>query len=280
VELNKFAAGLISAGTVFLAPFAQAQSNEDASTAHRLIVRSGVSVQLRGFTDQLEGEIRQNPAGLDEKLVSTLAEAAKQAFRPESLQQDMTARIAKKLTLADMKVALTWLEGEAGRRVTQAEELNSTTFDLQRFQVFTERLKLKPLASKRQKLIAELISVTDAVKASAVTQETLSLGVAMGMDALQPKERRAGEATLRGRLRMVMPPEKINAALAERLPMLHAYNYRDVTDADLQGYVRFLKSAGGKRYQDGMTAAFLEGLGRASVQVGELVGQRQRETAM
>jgi hypothetical protein len=118
------------------------------------------------------------------------------------------------------------------------------------------------------------------VKAATATQETLALGVAMGMDALQPKERRAGEATLRRHLRMMMPPEKVNAALAESLPMLYAYNYRDVSDADLQGYFGFLKSVGGKRYQDGMTAAFLESLGRASVQVGELVGQRQRQTAM
>jgi len=29
-----------------------------------------------------------------------------------------------------------------------------------------------------------------------------------------------------------------------------------------------------------MNAAFIEGLGRASVQVGELTGQRQRQTAL
>ena len=35
-------------------------------------------------------------------------------------------------------------------------------------------------------------------------------------------------------------------------------------------------SAEGKRYQDGMTGAFIEGLARASVKVGELTAQRKQ----
>ncbi|HEU4922927.1 MAG TPA: hypothetical protein VFT23_07620 [Burkholderiales bacterium] len=42
----------------------------------------------------------------------------------------------------------------------------------------------------------------------------------------------------------------------------------------------FLKSAAGKRYQGGMNAAFMEGLSRASMQMGELAAARQRQTAL
>lgn len=275
-----YAGCVISSLGVLLAPLAYAQSDETSATAHRLVVRSGLSVQLRGFTGQVEAGIQQNQVGLDDKMVRVLMDAAKEAFRPEVLEEDMTGRVARKLTVGDMKIALAWLESDAGRRVTQAEELSSTSFDPASFQAYAEQVKAKPVAARRQKLIAELISATDAVKAAATSQESIALGVALGMDSLQPRERRIGESALRGSLRQMMPPEKVQAVFAAQLPGLYAYTYRELSDKDLDSYVAFLKSVGGKRYQDAMTAAFLEGLGRASVKVGELAAQRQRQTAM
>ena len=50
------------------------------------------------------------------------------------------------------------------------------------------------------------------------------------------------------------------ANLAEQLLPLYAYFYRDVPEADLAAYVRFLGTTGGKRYQQGMTDAYVESL--------------------
>jgi hypothetical protein len=280
MKVERTAVRLFSVLAMALAPMAYAQPEEAAVTAHRLMIRSGLSVQLRGFTAHIQREIKQNPAGLDEKMVAALSDAAKEAFRADLLQEDMTARVAKKITVGDMKAALTWLDTDAGQRVTLAEELSSAAFDQKRFLEYTEDLNAKPLLNKRKKLMSELVSATNAVRAVAATQEAIALGIAIGMDSLQPKERRVGEAALRGRVREMMQPEKLQAALAQQLPVLFAYEYREVSDDDLAGYVGFLKTAAGKRYQDGMTGAFIEGLGRAAVQVGELAGQRQRQTAM
>jgi hypothetical protein len=275
---------LFSIAALLLAPAAHAQSDaqreEAAATAHRLMVRSGLSVQLRGLTDQIIGDIRQNAASLDPSVVGGLVDAARQAFRPEALQQDMTARVAKKLTVGDMNAALVWLENEAGSRVTRAEELVSVSFDAERAQAFAEGLKAKPLSAKRQKLIADLMSTTGAVRTAAAMAETMAFGIAIGIDSLRPREQRMGEQRIRAGVRQAMPPEKMQAVFAQQLPVTYAYTYRDLSDADLGGYVDFLKTAAGKRYQEGMNAVFLEGLARASGQIGELAGQRQRQTAL
>lgn len=265
---------------MLLAPLAHAQSDEAAATAHRLMIRSGLPVQLRGFTLQIEREIRQNAVKLDDKMVAALVGAAREAFRPEALQQDMTVRAAKKLTLSDMRSALAWLESESGQRLTRAEERASAAVDEQQLREYAERLKAKPLGAKRQKLISDLISASSAVRAYMATQEAIALGVAIGMDSLQPRERRIGEAKLRARLREAMPAEKLQAVLAQQLPIVFAYMYRDIAEPELSAYLGFLKSVAGKRYQDGMNAAFVEVLGRASVEMGELAGQRQRQTTM
>jgi len=265
---------------ILLAPMAHGQQSETTVTAQRLMVRSGMAVQLNAFVTQFEGEIRRNDAKLDDRMVATLSAAAKEAFQPDVLQKDITARMAKTLTLGDMRAALAWLDSDLGQRVTRAEELASTTFDLERLREFAGGLKSKPLGPKRENLLSQLSVATDAVRVAAATQEILMLGVAIGIDSLQPPERRAGEAVLRSRLREVMPPEKLRAALAQDMPLLSAYMYRGVPDADLIGYVDFLKSAPGKRYQDGTIAAFMEGLARASMRMGEVAARRREEATL
>jgi hypothetical protein len=77
-----------------------------------------------------------------------------------------------------------------------------------------------------------------------------------------------------------MHSEQARSAIAEQLLPLYAYFYRDVSDADLRAYVRFLGTTAGKRYQQGMTDAYVESLGRAGIRVGTLAGEQQRRISM
>ena len=108
----------------------------------------------------------------------------------------------------------------------------------------------------------------------------MALGIALGMDSLQPQERRVGEARIRAHMRQALPADKLQALFAQQLPISYAYTYREISDADLAAYAGFLRGATGKRYQEGMNAAFMEGIARASMQLGDLAGTRQRQTAL
>jgi hypothetical protein len=50
---------------------------------------------------------------------------------------------------------------------------------------------------------------------------------------------------------------------------MYAYVYREVSDADLDDYVRFCASPLGQRYSEALAAALVGALTRASVRVGE-----------
>ena len=271
---------LFSAAALLLAPGLYAQTGESNATAERLMVRSGLAVQLRGLTDQIVADIRQNMANIDQGSVERLVESARHAFRPEALQQDIAARVARKLTVGDMNVALAWLDTYAGARITHAEEVASGSIDTTRLAEYAHRLQTKPLPAERQKLISDLISATGAVRVAAAAAQTMALGIALGMDSLQPQERRVGAERLRAHIRQAMPADKVQAVYAQQLPLSYAYTYREISDADLAAYVGFLKGATGKRYQEGMNAAFMEGLAQASTQMGEFAATRQRRTAL
>lgn len=267
-------AGLACALTMALGAGAYAQSAEALADAQRVMTRSGMAVALRGFTAQVENGLRHTTAGLEAELLPPLRRAVLEAFRPDRLREDITTLVAQKLIREDMQAAVRWLETEAGRRVTLAEELGSAVQDEARFAAYVEALKNRPLSAERSGLIEEVISAAGAVGTAAATQQAIALGIARGLDALRPEEKRLGEAAIRGRLRQAMPPERLRSGLARQLSMLFAYVYRDVSDDDLRAYARFLNSSAGKRYQYGMNAAFMEGLERASQRVGELAGPK------
>lgn len=277
---TKSALQLLSAALILIAPAPYAQDDASTATAKRLMVSSGLAVQLRGVTGQIVGDIRQNMANVDQSTVERLAEAARQAFRPEALQQDITVRVAKKLTVGEMQAALAWLDTDAGARITRAEEAASGASDATRLAQYAQQLQTKPLPPERRKLIADVISATGAVRVAASVAENMALGIALGMDSLQPQERRVGEARMRAHMRQAMPADKLQALFAQQLPVSFAYTYREVSDADLAAYVAFLRGATGKRYQEGMNAAFMEAIARASIQIGDFTAARQRQTGL
>jgi hypothetical protein len=172
---------------------------------------------------------------------------------------------------ADIRQTLSWLDGPAGRRVTLAEASGASSMSQETMRTYFEGEKQKPPNPGRERMIADLIKATKSVEIGASFIEATSLGIAVGMDATQPVEKRIGIAGLRARLRTVMPPEKLKAEMSAMLPPMFGYVYREISDADLAAYVKFSASPLGKRYNEAVSAALIGALARASVRVGEML---------
>ena len=271
-----FAYLLVLSGALALCPApaaAQDAAQDAASVAHRLVVRSGMSVQLRsipkGFTEQVD----QMRGKVPDALVASMAEAGKEAFRADALQEEIEKALAGNLKVPEMQKAIAWLETETGRRVTLAEELASATMDEASLKAYQSRLKGKPASAARKKLLQELITATNSVDLTVSVMEATALGVAVGVDSMQPVQKRVGVALLRAQLQKVMPRDKMKLAVQEMLPVMMGYTYRDVSDADMAAYNAFLRGADGKRYNDAMMEALGQALVGASVRMGQLMDQ-------
>lgn len=252
-----------------LAPTAHAQETLDL--AGRVVERAGLDAQLRSIPGQFEQGLADYRGKIPDEMIAALAEAGKKSFAAEPLRGEIVRALAQKLTAADMKQALVWLEGEAGRRLTAAEEGAAGGMTPEAMQEFFESEKKNPSSAKREAMIADLIEATRAVEVGAAFVEAISLGVAVGMDATQPVEKRLGAPALRSRLRAAMPPERVRADVSAILPPMYRYVYRSIGDADLAAYVEFNRSALGARYNEALTAALAGALTAASVRVGEML---------
>jgi len=152
-----------------------------------------------------------------------------------------------------------------------AEAKGAASMSQESMQAYLEGAKQKPPNARRDGMISDLIAASRSVEIGAGFIEATSLGIAVGMDATQPVEKRIGVAGLRARLRAVMPPEKLRADMGTMLPPMFGYVYRDTSDADLAAYVKFSGSPAGKRYNEAVSTALIGALARASVRVGEML---------
>jgi Uncharacterized protein conserved in bacteria (DUF2059) len=269
----------VLATALALAAPVHAQAPANAELAGRLFERCGLAVQLKSFPEQFEGEgLAQYRGKLPDPMIDALAGAARQGYALSLLREDIVASLARKLTADDMKRTITWLETPLGRRMTLAEEASSA-MKPESLQAWLQAGGSKP-SEKRAGLIADLVAAIKAEETSASFIEAMALGVALGMDATQPQEKRIGIKALRARLREALPPDRLRANLRATLPTMYAFTYRGIGDADLAAYVRFNASPLGQRYNQAVTEALGDALTRGSMRVGEIIQAATEKKAL
>ena len=251
-----------------------AQAQDSVKLAQRLVQLSGLEVQLRSVPKGFEDQMAALKGKVPDDLLFGLTDAGRAAYNPELMAKEIAGTLAQTLKPAEMQKVIDWLETPVGRRVTIAEEKASGTMDEANLRKYAEQVQAKPPTERRQKLIQELVEVTNAVEFGANLMEGTSLGVAIGMDSTQPVEKRVGAAFIRKQIEKMMPKEQVKAALRESMPGMYGYTYREVSDADLTSYLTMLRTPDGKRVNDEITKAFTQAMVAASLRVGQLVDQR------
>jgi len=251
-----------------------AQAQDAAKLAQSLVKLSGLEVQLRSVPKGFEEQMGQLRGKVPDDLRLALAEAGREAYRPELMAPEIAQTLAQTLKPAEMQKVLAWLETDAGRRVTSAEERASSTRDAASLKQYAEQTKNEPPSARRQQLVQDMVELTALVELGANLAEGIVLGLAIGADSMQPVQKRVGAAFLRKEIERALPKEKLREVVRAAMPAIVAYNYREVSDADFAAYVAFLRSADGKRYNDAMTAAYTQAMVAASMRMGQLVGER------
>jgi hypothetical protein len=251
----------------FAAPPSRAQT--PLELAERLYERAAIAAQIAPIPAQFALGLEDYRGKMPDEVIAALVEAGKKSFAEEALHPEIVADLAKRMKAEDIVKTLDWLDGLTGRRVTLAEANAAASVGTEAMRAWLEGEKGKPPRPKRDALIADLIRTTKAVEIGAGFIEATSLGIAVGMDATQPVEKRIGLAGLRLRLRAAMPPDKLRSDVAAMLPPMYGYVYRSISDADLAAYARFSGSPLGLRYGEAVSGALVGALTRASVRVGE-----------
>jgi hypothetical protein len=258
--------------SIFCAGVAHAQ--DAAKLAQRLVERSGVAAQMQSAPETFEERITSAGGSLPEELRLALADAGREAYRPEVLAQDIASHVAHSLKPEEMQRALAWYDTPAARSVVTAEVRAAVTMDQASVRRYAEETKDKPQSARRQELIRDLIEASNDIRLAMLVTERMGLGVAVGADSTYPAENRTGLVRLQEQADRTRPTEEMKAYFRRAMPAMYAYIYRDVSEPDLAAYLAYLHSADGKRCNDALVEAMGQALVAAAVRMGQLMEQR------
>ncbi|HVC00970.1 MAG TPA: hypothetical protein VND80_02090 [Steroidobacteraceae bacterium] len=251
-------------------------------TAGQIYLAAGLRQQVSASLAAMPEKLRQmftaqTPDKLSAKQVGAVTDAARHAFRIDVFEPSALAAFAANLDPEAAAKALAFLSSPTGERMVRADialaELDDATID----EIANGKLGAASTPA-RAALFKKLETVSLATESTATVYLTiaraLAVGKAMGYGLdLQEAEQRVGNAA------PATPPPELERSLEVPLERYIAYDYRDLSGADLRKMLGFLQSTAGQTYVKASIAALSAGFRSMGRRCGERIGESWRELA-
>ena len=248
--------------------------------AGRLYLAAGMREQVSASLDGMPQKLRrmfvsESQGKLDAARLSAVTAAAKHTFRIDVFEPSALAAFAAHLDPTTVESTLAFLASPTGQRMVAAD-VALAKLDPAATDAVANGKVAAPTTPQRAALFQRIAAVTRATDSAAEVYMTmgrsLAVGKAMGY-GLDLKDARASVG------KKTPPPADLLSSLAVPLERYVAYDYRDLSDADLRNMLAFFDSAAGKTYVNASIEALVAGYRSMSRRCGERIGESWREIA-
>ena len=248
--------------------------------AGRLYLAAGMREQVSASLDGMPQKLRrmfvsESQGKLDAARLSAVTAAAKHTFRIDVFEPSALAAFAAHLDPATVESTLAFLASPTGQRMVAAD-VALAKLDPAATDAVANGKVAAPATPQRAALFQRIAAVTRATDSAAEVYMTmgrsLAVGKAMGY-GLDLKDARASVG------KKTPPPADLLSSLVVPLERYVAYDYRDLSDADLRNMLAFFDSAAGKTYVNASIEALVAGYRSMSRRCGERIGESWREIA-
>jgi hypothetical protein len=248
--------------------------------AGRLYLAAGMREQVSASLDGMPQKLRrmfqsESHRKLDAARLAAVTEAAKRTFRIDVFEPSALAAFAAHLDPATVEKTLAFLATPTGQRMVAAD-VALAKLDAAATDAIANGKLAAPTTPRRAALFQRIATVTRATDSAAEVYMTmgrsLAVGKAMGY-GLDLKDARASVG------KKAPPPADLLKSLAVPLERYVAYDYRDLSDADLRDMLAFFETNAGKTYVNASIESLLAGYRSMSRRCGERIGESWREIA-
>jgi hypothetical protein len=254
----------------------------DIEAAAQLYADASTRVQVRASLVPMPAHIRQlfmgNTASpLSDSQLAAVDAAAKRGFRIDVFEPPALRALAANLDPDTVRKTEGFLSSDLGKRMVAADVALATLDEATIDKVMQGQLST-PSTPQRDTLFAKLEVATRSTESN--VQIFLSMGTAVaqgtaigsGMDPgpVGERARKSGEASR----------ADLEHTMREPMRRYMAYDYRDLSDADLKHLLAFLQSTAGKRYVAAYIASLDAGFNAMGKRCGEQLGDSLRELAI
>src|SRR5437867_4553775 len=210
----------------------------------QLMKLSGLDAQVRQLPLQVLASFGEQKSQLPAEVYELTVRALGAAFDAERMLKTVSKQVEANLDVGTIQAALDWLQSGLGRKITGLEEAASTPQAYQQIQTYAKQLENRPPPQPRLLLVRRLDGATNSTETAVSVAETLTMSVAMALDAIQPKELQSDPEQLKKQMELQRP--QMRQQLQQQTTASLLYTYQTLSDAELDKYIGFLESHAGK----------------------------------
>lgn len=219
-----------------------------------LLDLSGLKVQLAAISAGIRVQFLGTRSGLSAQDLVVIDRIAARHFSAEMLYARMRLELERGVDSGRLEGALAWYRSPLGRRITRAE--------LAALASAGEEVSIPWPSDVRIELIQRLDATGGAAETAVDVTLAIVRSLTRALDPFRSAHLRQSPDQLEARLARV----RVEALAPVRIACLQnmLFAYRDLDDAELGEYVRFMESAAGQWYATTMNDALVSAVGVAA----------------
>ena len=257
-DLSHTIAELVKANEKDL-PATPVADDERARLAREIIDASGASATQINSPDRINEEFaaRKTPPNMSPKLFQAIRVTAVASFRPDRILAFTERRLAETLDAATLQVGLQWERSDVGRHMHRLELETAKPEQRTAINEFARELVSKGGRTNepRARACAQVDTLANQTDAMLPFLEAVTAGVMIG------NAQQAPTTDLDGIRRAVVSARPLLREAARQTVLAQClFTYRDLSDAEVEQWLEFLRSDSGGRYARGRNDALRDAL--------------------
>jgi hypothetical protein len=234
-------------------------------------------IELSGmnkFVDSIPGFIDATLAQRQATSQSTtydrkIANIIKDSFDLKTATQDMYQYCTENLDQGTIRKVLAWYKTPLARKITAVEREASNPKSQREMIRYISNLDTNPPPPHRALLIEKLVNETKQVETAVNMFSKIIKEFLQSINLTLPEEARASKQEIDNAIDQMLP--QLESGMRQEILRASNYVYRDIEDNELEGYIAFLTTSFGQKFNQTATEAMAFVLVRLFEGLGEKI---------
>lgn len=252
------------------------QAADKRALAAQVMRISGLEQQLgqtaRSINDSIKKAEESGKATPEQREIGAVM---LEAFGTESILATVGKQLADQLSEGELQKVLSWYEGDPGQELIRLENQLADPAKAQDLVEFAKQVEQNPIPEARQSLYKKIDKATLTTDTTVDMQLNSRVAMVKAMNKTAKSEKKLTDAEINEKIESQRP--KAREFMQQINLIKFGYLYKDVSDSDIQAYVKFAESDVGKKYFKARSKALDSAMQEGSRKVGEAMGSRIKE---
>jgi len=236
----------------------------------RIIILSGLQKQIDQIGDKILEDIHQSPQKPDDPIiVEHIEKIVMDAYRSEFFYQQLRSTLKQNLDRDQLNTLIQMYNSPLMQRIT---EMENRDLNLENFETFIEDITRASLPTNRLRLLQDLESVTRTTEFAAEIALSTKRALLMGL-----MNNGDNEATQTLDASIAAQKTEMNDNTYQNVIIMMAYSYHELTDPELDEYIRFYETAEGEWFITHAVNALIGAFRSSSLQAGKRIAAVVRQ---